>query len=60
MKKISTASNGAKFCNSYRGSFMEDAQCSITFKMDEKSSFDIRDLKNKEQGEYISQFPLDR
>ena len=47
LKKISTSSNGAKFYNSYLGSLMEDAPCSITFKMDDNISLNIRDLKNK-------------
>ena len=53
LKKISATVNGAKFYNSYRGSLIEDAPYNITFKMDENPSLDIRDLKNKEQGEYI-------
>ena len=31
---------------------MEVAPCSITFKIDENPSLDIKDLKNKEQGQY--------
>ena len=53
VKKVSTASNSAKFYSSYRGSLMEDDSCGITFKMDNNSSLDIKVLKNKEQSEYI-------
>lgn len=49
LKKISTASNSAKFYYSYRGSLMEDGPCSITFKIAENPSVDRKDLKNKEQ-----------
>ena len=52
VKKIPATSNYANFYNSYRVSLPEDALFSVTFKKNENSSLDIRDLKNKEQGEY--------
>ena len=48
-KKVSTASNSAKFYYDYRGSLMRDGSCSITFKIDENPSAYRKDLKNKEQ-----------
>ena len=47
LKKVFAASNGAKFCNSFCGSLMEDTLCSITFKINENPSLDVKDLKKK-------------
>ena len=41
LKKTSAFSNGAKFYNLYRGNIMEDASCSITFKMGENALLEI-------------------
>ena len=37
LKKVATRSNGAKFCNSYSGSFLVDALNAATFKVDDKA-----------------------
>lgn len=53
LKKTSATSNGAKFCSFHHGSLMEDTHWNNTYKLNKNLSLDIKDLTEKEQGEYI-------
>ena len=52
-EKMYRTSDDTKYYNSYRGSLMDDAPCSITFEMDENPLLGMRDSKDKEQSRYI-------
>ena len=53
LTKITTVQSGTKFYNSYRGSKVIDAPCAVDFKMDETTHVFIKDLKGKDNGEFI-------